>query len=126
VLALIAIIVMPTLCVPALVAMFGTPVLVTIIAVAPAGLIPETGAMVRRLMTFLVVMPLIPSMTLGTIIVTHAGSMSVIVCQQQHGCIVNRFAVLISGIDNRIRTGMHTAAVHKAGKAKYRCGNRCD
>jgi len=124
--ALVAIIVMPTFCVRALVAMFGTTVLVTIIAVTPAGLIPETGAMVLRRMTFLVMMPLIPGMTLGTVIVTHAGSVPVIVCQLQQGCIVNRLAVLIPGIGNRVRTGLCTAAVHQAGKAEYRCGNRCD
>jgi hypothetical protein len=126
VLALIAIIVMPMFYVLALVAMFGTPVLVTIIAVTPVGFILETGAMVRRRMTFLVVMPLIPGMTLGTVSVTHVGSVPVIACQLQQGCIVNRLAVLIPGIGNRIRTGLYTAAVHKAGKAKYRYGNRCD
>ena len=126
VLALVAIIVMPTFCVRALVAMFGTTVLVTIVAVTPAGLIPETGAVVLRRMTFLVVMPLIPGMTLVTVIVTRTGSVPVIVCQLQQGCIVNRLAVLIPGIGNRIRTGLYTAAVRKAGKAKHRCGNRCD
>jgi hypothetical protein len=40
--ALVAIIVMRTFFVLALIAMFGTPVLVTIIAVTLAGLIPET------------------------------------------------------------------------------------
>jgi hypothetical protein len=82
--------------------------------------------MARLRMTFLVMMPLIPGMTPGTVMVTHAGSVTVIACQLQQGCIVNRLAVLIPGIGNRNRTGLYTAAVRKAGKTKYCCGKRCD
>jgi hypothetical protein len=77
-------------------------------------------------MMFLVMMSPIPGMMPGTTIVTRAGSVPVIARQLQQGCIINRFAVLTPAAGTCIRTGLYTATVRKAGKAKDRSGYRCN